>query len=288
MTLVQRRIGLMFAVFLALLGCAVLRAVWIGTVKAGTLGERAVQQQVEDLEITARRGTIFDRHGVELAVSEDAVTVFAHPFLIDDPGDVASRLAPLLGRPQEELIKKLGDRESTFVYLRRKMDASLGHRIEEMHIEGIDTVVEAKRTYPQGHLAAQVLGTVGSENKGLSGLEYAREDQLGGDDGHRRVVKDALGEPVSLIETDRAQAGDDLRLTLDAAIQERVEAVLSEVGQTYTPAGATALVMDPRTGAILALANWPRVDANNVAGAPEYAQQNRAVQFNYEPGSTFK
>jgi cell division protein FtsI (penicillin-binding protein 3) len=288
MTLVQRRIGLMFAVFLALLGCAALRAVWIGTVKAGTLGERAVQQQVEDLEITARRGTIFDRHGVELAVSEDAVTVFAHPFLIDDPGDVAARLAPLLGRPQEELIKKLGDRESTFVYLRRKMDASLGHRIEEMHIEGIDTVVEAKRTYPQGHLAAQVLGTVGSENKGLSGLEYAREDQLGGDDGHRRVVKDALGEPVSLIETDRAQAGDDLRLTLDAAIQERVEAVLSEVGQTYTPAGATALVMDPRTGAILALANWPRVDANNVAGAPEYAQQDRAVQFNYEPGSTFK
>jgi cell division protein FtsI (penicillin-binding protein 3) len=133
-----------------------------------------------------------------------------------------------------------------------------------------------------------VLGTVGSENKGLSGLEYAREDQLGGDDGHRRVVKDALGEPVSLIETDRAQAGDDLRLTLDAAIQERVEAVLSEVGQTYTPAGATALVMDPRTGAILALANWPRVDANNVAGAPAYAQQDRAVQFNYEPGSTFK
>jgi cell division protein FtsI/penicillin-binding protein 2 len=288
MKLVQRRIGLMFAVFLALLGCAALRAVWIGTVKAGTLGERAVQQQVEDLEITARRGTIFDRHGVELAVSEDAVTVFAHPFLIDDPGDVAARLAPLLGRPVNELIKKLGDRKSTFVYLRRKMDASLGHRIEEMHIEGIDTVVEAKRTYPQGHLAAQVLGTVGSENKGLSGLEYAREDQLGGDDGHRRVVKDALGEPVSLIETDRAQAGDDMRLTLDAAIQERTEAVLSEVGQTYTPAGATALVMDPRTGAILALANWPRVDANNVAGAPEYAQQNRAVQFNYEPGSTFK
>jgi cell division protein FtsI (penicillin-binding protein 3) len=288
MNLVQRRIGLMFAVFLALLGCAVLRAVWIGTVKAGTLGERAVQQQVEDLEITARRGTIFDRHGVELAVSEDAVTVFAHPFLIDDPGDVAARLAPLLGRPEDELIKKLGDRESSFVYLRRKMDASLGHRIEEMHIEGIDTVVEAKRTYPQGHLAAQVLGTVGTENKGLSGLEYAREDQLGGDDGHRRVVKDALGEPVSLIETDRAQAGDDLRLTLDAAIQERTEAVLSEVGQTYTPAGATALVMDPRTGAILALANWPRVDANNVAGAPEYAQRNRAVQFNYEPGSTFK
>jgi cell division protein FtsI (penicillin-binding protein 3) len=288
MNLVQRRIGLIFAIFLGLLACAALRAVWIGTVKAGTLGERALQQQVEDLEISARRGTIFDRHGVELAVSEDAVTVFAHPFLIDDPARVAARLSPLLGRPEDELIEKLGDRDATFVYLRRKMDASLGHRIEELHIEGIDTVVEAKRTYPQGHLAAQVLGTVGAENKGLSGLEYSRDEALRGDDGHRRVVKDALGEPVSLIEVDRAEAGDDLHLTLDAAIQERVEAVLSEVGQTYTPAGATALVMDPRTGAILALANWPRVDANNVEDSPGYARQNRAIQFNYEPGSTFK
>jgi cell division protein FtsI (penicillin-binding protein 3) len=288
MNLVQRRIGLMFAIFLALLACAALRAVWIGTVKAGTLGERAVQQQVEDIEITARRGTIFDRSGVELAVSEDAVTVFAHPFLIDDPRDVAARLSPLLGRPEGELIEKLGDRDASFVYLRRKMDASLGHRIEELHIEGIDTVVEAKRTYPQRHLAAQVLGTVGTENKGLSGLEYHREEDLGGDDGHRRVVKDALGEPVSLVEVDRAEPGHDLRLTLDAAIQERVEAVMSEVGQTYTPAGATALVMDPRTGAILALANWPRVDANDVDGSPGYARQNRAIQFNYEPGSTFK
>ena len=278
----------MFAVFLALLACAALRAVWIGTVKADALGDRAISQQVEDIEITARRGTIVDRNGVELAVSEDAVTVFAHPFLIDDPGDVAARLSPLLGRPEDELIEKLGDRDESFVYLRRKMDASLGHQIEELHIEGIDTVVEAKRTYPQGQLAAQVLGTVGTENKGLSGLEYRRDEDLGGEDGHRRVVKDALGEPVSLIETERAEPGEDLRLTLDAAIQERVEAVMSEVGQTYTPAGATALVMDPRTGAILALANWPRVDANNVEGSPDYARQNRAIQFNYEPGSTFK
>jgi cell division protein FtsI (penicillin-binding protein 3) len=129
---------------------------------------------------------------------------------------------------------------------------------------------------------------VGTDNDGLSGLEYSRDEELAGEDGHRRLVKDALGEPVSLVETDRAEPGEDLHLTLDAAIQERVEAVLSEVGQTYTPAGATALVMDPRTGAILALANWPRVDANNVAGSPAYASQNRAIQFNYEPGSTFK
>src|SRR5215211_5907903 len=238
--------------------------------------------------VPARRGTIVDRHNMELAVSEDAVTVFAHPFLIDNPARVAAQLAPLLGVPEDELLKKLSDRDSTFVYLRHKIDGSVGHRIDQLGIEGIDTVIEPKRSYPQGYLASQVLGMVGAENTGLAGLEYSLQDTLGGHDGRRRVVKDALGEPVSLIETDRAEAGEDVKLTLDAAIQERVEAVLGEVGQTYTPAGATAVVMDPRTGAILALANWPRVDANNIDGAPEFARQNRAVEANYEPGSTFK
>jgi cell division protein FtsI (penicillin-binding protein 3) len=288
MKLVERRIGLLFALFLLLLGAATARAAWLGTVRSDSLGDRAVQQQVEDLEVPARRGTIYDRRGRELAVSEDAVTVFAHPFLIDDPAAVAARLAPLIGRTEEELLEKLSDRDTGFVFLRRRMDASLGHQIEELGIEGIDTVIEPKRSYPQGHLAAQVLGVVGDENKGLAGLEYSHDERLAGEDGRRRLVKDALGEPVSLIETERAEPGEDLRLTLDSAIQERVEAVLGEVGQTYQPAGATALVMDPRTGAILALANWPRVDANNVEGSPAYASQNRAIQFNYEPGSTFK
>ena len=288
MRLVERRIGLLFALFLCLLAAAALRASWIGTVKAGSLGARAVQQQVEDMVVPARRGTILDRHGMELAVSEDAVTVFAHPFLIDDPARVSARLAPLIGVPADDLLKKLSDRKSTFVYLRHKMDASDGHKIQELGIEGIDTIVEPKRSYPQGYLASQVLGTVGDANTGLAGLEYSQEDTLGGHDGRRRVVKDALGQPVSLVETQRAQSGDDIRLTLDAAIQERVEAVLGEVGQTYHPAGATAVVMDPRSGAILALANWPRVDANDPGGAPDYARQDRAIQFNYEPGSTFK
>ena len=288
MRLVERRIGLLFALFLLLLGAATARATWIGTVKAGSLGARAVQQQVEDMLVPARRGTIVDRHNMELAVSEDAVTVFAHPFLIDNPARVSAQLAPLLGVPEDELLKKLSDRDSTFVYLRHKIDGSLGHKVDQLGIEGIDTVIEPKRSYPQGYLASQVLGMVGAENTGLAGLEYSLQDSLGGHDGRRRVVKDALGEPVSLIETERAEAGEDVKLTLDAAIQERVEAVLGEVGQTYTPAGATAVVMDPRTGAILALANWPRVDANNPDGSPKYARQNRAIQFNYEPGSTFK
>jgi cell division protein FtsI/penicillin-binding protein 2 len=286
--LVERRIGLLFALFLLLFGAATARATWIGTIKSGSLGARAVQQQVEDVTLHASRGTILDRHGMELAVSEDAVTVSAYPYLIKDPARVSAQLAPLLGLPEDDLLKKLANRRSTFVYLRHRMDPERGHKVQELQIPGIETVIEPKRVYPQGYLASQVLGVVNDSNKGAAGLEYSQEDKLGGDDGERRLVKDALGKPVSLVETKRAKSGEDIKLTLDAAIQERVEAVLGEVGQTYHPAGATAVVMDPRTGAILALANWPRVDGNNPAGAPDYATQDRAIQFNYEPGSTFK
>jgi cell division protein FtsI (penicillin-binding protein 3) len=286
--LLERRIGLLFALFLMLLALAALRATWLGTVKSGSLSDRAVSQQIQDVADPARRGTIFDRNGVELAVSEDSVTVFAHPFLIKDPVKVAATLAPLIGRTEDELLRQLSDRKATFVYLRRKMDASAGDKIDKLEIPGIGTVTEPKRVYPQGFLASQVLGLVGTDNTGLSGLEYAQDDELSGEDGERRLVKDALGEPVSLIETKRSKPGNNLSLTLDARIQERTEAVMAEVGQTYTPQGATAVVMDPRSGEVLALANWPRVDGNNVDGAPAYARQNRAVQANYEPGSTFK
>jgi cell division protein FtsI (penicillin-binding protein 3) len=286
--LVQRRIGLLFALFLTLLALAALRATWLGTVEAGSLSDRAMSQQVEDLTVPAQRGTIFDRHGTELAVSEDSITVFANPFLIDKPAAVAARLAPLIGRPEDELLRKLADREAGFVYLRRKLNARQGEKVERLEIEGVGTVVEPKRAYPQGPLAAQVIGSVGTDNYGLSGLEQSHDDELAGDDGKRRLVKDALGEPVSMIEFERAEPGNDLRLTLDAAIQERTEAVLAEVGQTYRPAGASALVMDPHTGALLALANWPRVHPDEGGSAPAYARQNRAIQASYEPGSTFK
>jgi cell division protein FtsI (penicillin-binding protein 3) len=286
--LVERRIGLLFALFLVLLSLAALRATWLGTVKAGSLKERAVTQQVQDMTVYARRGTITDRNGVELAVSEDALTVFANPFLIERPGKVAERLAPLLGVPDSELLEQLSDRSKGFVYLKRKLDADRGHRVERLNIEGIGTVAEPKRSYPQGALASQLIGSVGTDNYGLSGLEQSLEEVLGGEDGQRRLVKDALGEPVSLVEVERAEEGEDVRLTIDAAIQERVEAVIEEVGGAFLPRGATALVMDPRTGELLALANWPRVDAAELGDAPGYVRQNRAVSASYEPGSTFK
>lgn len=288
MALVDRRIGLLFALFLLSLMLIVGRASWLGAVKSEELRSRALTQQVETITVPARRGTITDRRGVELAVSEDAVTVFANPLLVKNPPEVAARLAPLMGMPEAEILAKLSDTSRGFVYLARKLDPARGAKLQKLRIEGIDTVVEPRRQYPQRWLASQVIGAVGTDNWGLSGLEQSQEEKLHGEDGRRRVVKDALGEPVSIVEVKRARPGRDLQLTIDSAIQERVEAVLAEVGQIYTPKGATAVVLDPRNGEILALANWPRMNANDIGGAPPYARQNRAVAASYEPGSTFK
>ena len=288
MRLVERRIGFLFALFLGLLLLAAARATWLGTVESRDLGARALTQQVEEMKVYARRGTITDRNGIELAVSEDATTVFANPFLIDNPAGVAELIAPLLGMPEDEVMAKLSDSDAGFIYLRRKLDSTRGEKIRQLGIEGIGTVVEPRRTYPQGSLASQVLGSVGTDNYGLSGLEQSEEETLHGTDGLRKIVKDATGKPVSVVDVERSEAGEDLQMTIDAAIQERTEAVLSEVGQLYQPAGATAVVMDPRNGEILAMANWPRVNANRIGEAPEYARVNRAVGFTYEPGSTFK
>jgi cell division protein FtsI (penicillin-binding protein 3) len=286
--LVDRRIGLLFALFLLLLGAATARAAWLGTLGSGELERRAVTQQEEELTVAARRGTITDRNGVELAVSEDSATVFANPLQIPDPAATAARLTPLLGSDEDELTELLADRSRGFVYLGRKLDPAVGEKVERLEIDGVGTVAEPRRTYPQGALAGQLIGAVGTDNYGLTGIEQQYEDVLHGDDGHRRLVKDALGETVSIVETDRAEPGEDIELTIDAALQERVEAVIGEVAGQVSPKGATAVVMDPRSGEVLALANWPQVDPGDIGDAPPEARENRAVTSSFEPGSTFK
>jgi len=286
--LTDRRIGLLFALFLALLLIAAARAMWLGGVQANSLQRAATTQQVDELQVPARRGTISDRNGVELAVSEPAVDVAVTPYLIKQPLKVAKQLAAFVDLSQGELLRKFSRRDTGFVYIARKLGGTKAASIRKLKIAGIQLIPTSRRAYPRRWLASQVLGAVGTDGEGLSGLEYARENVLGGQDGKRRIVKDALGEPITVQETKRAVSGKDLKLTLDAPLQNKVEDVLAEVGSVWRPKGATAVVMNPHDGEILAMANWPRVDANDLGGAPSYASQNRAVGFNYEPGSTFK
>jgi cell division protein FtsI (penicillin-binding protein 3) len=286
--LLDRRIALLFAVFLGLLSFGAIRAAYLGTIKAPGLQKAARSQQVATVTVPARRGTITDRHGVELAVSEPADDVTANPMLIKDPAGVANKVAPLLGVPVSDILQKLADRKRGFIYLRRVVPSGRARRIEKLEIEGIDLIPSARRIYPQRFLASQLLGSVGIDGNGLGGLEYSEDKTLRGRSGERRIVQDALGQPISLRDEHAMHAGRNIRLTLDSAIQDRAEKVLAEVGAAFSPKGATALVMDPRTGELLAVANWPRIDANEIGAAPDYARTDRAVQFAYEPGSTFK
>jgi cell division protein FtsI/penicillin-binding protein 2 len=287
MGLTERRIGLLFTIFLALLLVAAARTTWLGGVRGPSLQRLASTQQVVQLNVPARRGAISDRHGIELAVSEPADDVAATPYLIKNKLQVAKRIAPLLGDTQDDVLRKLSA-AGGFVYLARNLPGDRSDKLRKLGIEGLQFIPGSRRDYPRRWLASQVLGVVGIDGEGRTGLEYARDSVLHGSDGKRRIVKDALGQPIVLQETRRARPGKDLQLALDAELQSKVEDVLAEVGQAWRPKGATAVVMDPSSGEILALANWPRVDANNLGGAPEYAAQDRAVGFNYEPGSTFK
>jgi cell division protein FtsI (penicillin-binding protein 3) len=289
--IVQRRVGAIFGLFFVLLVVAAGRTVYLGVLRGGTLRRAASNEQLTNETVTAPRGTITDRNGVDLAISEPAQDISADPYLITDPLSAARRLAPLLGQTRASVLTKLSERRG-FVYLARALPAKAAQAVLALRIAGVTGTPVMRRVYPRGSLAAQVLGVVGAEGGGLAGLEYSSNKLLVGRSGKRRVISDALGQPVSISETRREVPGESLSLTLDANIQQRAEDVLGAVARVFAPKDATAIVMDPRTGAILALANWPQVDANDPAAySPEAmaeAMEDRAVGLDYEPGSTFK
>jgi len=286
--LIERRVGLLFAAFLVLFALILVRAVWLQGVRGGELRADAASQQTETVTVPGFRGRILDRDGEPLALSEDAATVFATPYQVRDPADAASRLAPLLDLPEDSLLDSLSDPESGFAYLRREVDLVTAERVRKLHIEGIGILPDSRRVYPQGELATQVIGTVGTENQGLTGLESGYEDVLGGTDGEAKITRDALGDTIERETVEGQTSGEDLKLTLDPALQERTEDVLAGLGQTFDPAGATAIVMNPRSAEVLALANYPPADPTDLDDASEEALANHATGFTYEPGSTFK
>ena len=287
MATVQHRIGVIFGLFFLLLVLAAARTLYLGTVRAGPLRRAAQTQQLSTETLPAQRGTITDRNGVDLAVSEPAQEISATPYLIKNPLKASQQLAPLLGQTQAEVLGELSE-HTGFVYLARALPARQARAVMALKLEGISGTPTMRRVYPRGTLAAQVLGFVGAEGNGLSGIEYSQSALLKGKAGERRTISDAIGQPVSISNVHAEKPGATLTLTLDANIQQRAEDVLSAVGRVFSPKDATAIVMDPRTGTLLAVANWPQVNANDPGASSPSALEDRAVGFNYEPGSTFK
>ena len=285
---IDRRLGLLFCGFLLVFSFAVARSFWLQGVRGGALRAEAHSQQVTEVTVPGQRGRVLDRNGRVLASSEDAADVIATPYQVKNPGQTALRLHDLLGEPTPDLVSKLADRNSGFEYLARKVDADTAATIEKLNIAGISTVPTSRRLYPQGELAAQVIGAVGTENQGLTGLEHSENDVLGGGSGEQDVVHDATGRPLRMETVKPASIGEDIQTTIDAAIQGKTEEALSQAAEQYGAKGASAIVMNPNTGEVLAMANWPGFDPSDLQDATPDELENRATGFTYEPGSTFK
>jgi len=284
---IERRIGLLFAGFLLCFLVIAGRAFWLQGVQGAQLASEAAYQQTDVVTVPGLRGSVLDRFGNPLAASEDARTIYATPYQVEQPRRTAAKLAKILDLEEGEVLDSLTEK-SGFAYVARKVDVPSAARIARLELPGIGELPDSRRTYPQGDLAAQAIGAVGDEGQGLSGLEVGQDSALRGSDGERRVVNDALGEPIRLETVSEAEDGEDLRLTLDPAIERKTEQALAAVGETYAPKGATAIVMDPRDSRLLAMANWPPVDPGDLENADPEDLINRATGFTYEPGSTFK
>lgn len=256
-------------------------------IAAPKLRAEASQQSRVTKTLPANRGAITDRNGEQLAVSKTMATVTANPKQIKDPAAVAAQLATVMSVSQDDLLAKL-TKKTGFVYLARKIDPSIGDRVKALKIEGIEVISEEMRYYPAGSLASQLLGFVGLDNVGLAGVEKEYNTVLAGTAGKMTVVKDLKGNRLATESVQEAVPGADLKLTIDEDIQFEAEKVINEVVTTYHAKKACAIVMDPKTGEILAMANTPGVDANQYGSATDAEQRNSAVVDSYEPGSTFK
>jgi cell division protein FtsI/penicillin-binding protein 2 len=287
----NRRIRLLGAVLTLALAIALARAGWIQVVRASSLATLADAQQTQTIPVPAPRGSIFDRNGVELAANEDSVTISADPKLVTSPAKESGRVTMVLGLDQQaeaDLLGALSDRSKGFVYVARQVPVAKAGQLRRMKLAGFDYTREPKRIYPQGKLAAQTLGFAGVDNKGLTGLELEYDHSLTGRNGTQTEVRVPGGRVIDVQSKTYEKAGTDLTLTIDNTIQLYVQQVLAQTRKTYHARSSSAVILDPHSGAVLAMATAPTYNANNTSIIPEALTRDRAVTDAYEPGSTFK
>jgi cell division protein FtsI (penicillin-binding protein 3) len=286
--LANRRIRLLLLSFAFAFAAMFLRAAWLQAVRAQDFDRLAQGQHQATVVDPGARGTIYDRGGVQLAIGRQATTVYANPREIDDPRAVALAAGKTLRIAPDKLYPLLADRSRGFVYVARKADPKRAKLLEEQKIGGLGFVPEEQRVYPQGRVAAQVLGYAGTDNSGLAGLELSLDGTLRGRAGRETVIRDPSGRAIEVLSSKAAEPGRDVYLTLDHTLQSNAEAVLHATVQRWRAKAASAVVLDPRTGGILAMAVERGYDANRFADVSRDLQRNRAVTDTYEPGSTFK
>jgi cell division protein FtsI (penicillin-binding protein 3) len=284
----QRRIGWLLLLFVALLTVGLLRALQLTTVDSAHLNSLANSEHTATIVVPAARGSITDRNGSILATDESAFDVSVTPPLVHDPATVAEQLAPLIGVSAATIESDIEKPASPdYSLLARSIPAATANRVAALKIPGLGLQSDPLRVYPFDDLAAQVLGGVGTGDSGLAGIELEYNKQLAGSAGVQHVAFDAHGQPIGCSgDCSTPRTGATVQLTLDADVQQKVEAVLQQTAARFHPLDETAIVMDLRDNSVLAMANWPAVDANNPSAVG--LSKNYAVELNYEPGSTFK
>lgn len=283
------RSGTLFLVLAAGLVLVAARLVWVQAVSAGTYAEQAADQRLRDIELSPRRGAIFDREGVPLAVTSPAKTIYANPYQVEDKAGTASRIASVLGGDAAAYQDKLS-KDAGFVYIGRKVDADRARTLEEMKLPGLGFIEDSRRTYPSGDLACQVLGFVGVDDKGLAGIEQQYDALLAGTPGRILAERDPQGRliPGGVQHYENAVDGEDVVLTIDKDIQYLAQNELAAAVKKWSAKSGSVVVMDPRNGEILAMASVPTFDPNAYGKADSTAYRNRPVCDVYEPGSTIK
>lgn len=266
------------------------KLVYLQVSQRDKLTERARRQQQGAIETAAERGQVIDRAGNSLARSVQTESIFVAPGELDDVACTAHVLAASLQLDEAKLARQLDDARcsaSQFLWIARRLDSEIAGKIEVLHLPGVHLQAEPKRFYPNGSLAAHVLGFVGLDNAGLAGIEQSYNQKISGDGGKLFLERDSAGRSYESFVV-AAKPGQDVVLTLDKMVQYRAEqALVNAVEQSHAKSG-TAIVLNPRTGEILALANAPTFDPNSVGAATADSRRNGALQNIYEPGSTFK
>jgi cell division protein FtsI (penicillin-binding protein 3) len=265
------------------------RLLQLQVLNRGFFERMAARQSERTINLDPRRGPILDRGGSPLAVSVEADSIYAVPQDVGDPARTAAQLARALGldgASRKELLATL-QKPRAFVWVRRKVDPTTARVVRDLQLDGIGFLTETRRYYPKRELASQLLGYVGMDNQGMSGVEYAFEEHVKGRPAKVLVETDARRRPVSHTERPSTE-GATVVLTIDEAIQHAAEVALERAVNESQALSGIAIVMDPMTGEVLAMANRPTFNPNRYAAYASARWKNRAVADAYEPGSMFK
>ncbi len=284
----KNRLIFVFLTFLIGIGIISVRLFSLQLLGDSRLEKLSQSQFSRNIRIGSNRGFIYDREGEELAISIESFSIYAHPFLIKNKRQVSSFLAKTLGLNAQELYKKLHSKKP-FVWITRQVPKEIAVKIKQKKWLGVDTFPEPRRRYPNNSLAAQVLGFVGIDGQGLLGLELAYDRFLKGPERYFRGLTDAFGRPVtstyrSLFEEEEASA----ILTIDKSLQYLAEREIESVVNHYEAKNGIVIIMDPKTGEVLALAQYPSFNPNYYYRSSKDVWRNRAITDVFEPGSTFK